>query len=293
MEVGRFIAAHGTKTLRCGGAWIGLLGLSTIWTQCLGQPSPPFATIPLEPYLRAQAVVHATVNGQSGTFMFDTGEGVTSFSPAFAQKIGCRPWGRISGFRMSGERLDNKHCDDITFELSGQSLHAPVVSVLDIMTFLGPDVPHVDGAVGLDIFAGRTISIVPRKSIIVESPASLAARVANAHELPIRIVRDVEGIALSVDGAVRTPDGLAWMELDTGNGGSMVVANHIAPLIGLKADVSTPEPAHFNLTNGLAVEGMARTRDLIMDGNIGAQFLNNWILTLDLQQGRAWLSSLR
>jgi hypothetical protein len=27
-----------------------------------------------------------------------------------------------------------------------------------------------------------------------------------------------------------------------------------------------------------------------MDGNIGAQFLNNWILTLDLEHGRAWLS---
>jgi hypothetical protein len=107
--------------------------------------------------------------------------------------------------------------------------------------------------------------------------------------LPIRIVRDVEGIALSIDGAVRTPQGLG-MELDTGNGGSIVVANHIAPLIGLKPDISTPVPAHFSLANGVPVEGMTRTRDLIMDGNIGAQFLNNWVMTVDLQEGRAWLS---
>jgi hypothetical protein len=106
------------------------------------------------------------------------------------------------------------------------------------------------------------------------------------------MVRDVEGIALAIDGAVRTPKGLAWMELDSGNGGSFVVANHIAPLIGLRTDMTAPEPARFELANGIAVEGMTRTRDLIMDGNIGAQFLNNWILTLDLEHGRAWLSPL-
>jgi hypothetical protein len=254
--------------------------------------SAPVATIALEPYLGAQAVLHATVGGQPGMFMFDTGEGVSCFSPAFAAKIGCKPWGRITGFRMSGERLDNPHCDNITFEVWGQSLVAPVISTLDIMEFLGPDVPPVDGVVGLDLFAGRTITIIPRKAIIIESRGSLAARVATARELPIRIVRDVEGIALAVDGAVRTPEGLAWMELDTGNGGSLVVANHIAPLIGLRADISTPEPGHFDLTNGITVEGATRTRDLIMDGNIGAQFLNNWILTLDLEHGRAWLSPL-
>ena len=98
------------------------------------------------------------------------------------------------------------------------------------------------------------------------------------------MVRDVEGIALSVDGAVRTPDGMAWMELDTGNGGSIVIANHIAPLVALTPDLSTPAAASFYLANGIRVSGMARTRDLIMDGNIGAQFLNQWILTLDLLQ---------
>ena len=28
------------------------------------------------------------------------------------------------------------------------------------------------------------------------------------------------------------------------------------------------------------------------EGNIGAQFLNDWILTLDLEHGCAWLSPL-
>jgi hypothetical protein len=82
------------------------------------------------------------------------------------------------------------------------------------------------------------------------------------------------------------------MELDSGNGGSLVIANHIAPLLGLSIDMTTPQAGHFELANGIAIEGTIRTRDLIMDGNIGAQFLNKWTLTLDLDRGRAWLVPL-
>jgi hypothetical protein len=137
------------------------------------------------------------------------------------------------------------------------------------------------------------ITIIPRQSIVLESSASLTLRIANARELPIRIVRDVEGIALSVDAAVRTPAGMAWMELDGGNGGSTVIANHIAPLLGLESDVSTAQPVSFELGNGIRFEGMARTRDLIMDGDFSAQFLNNWVLTLDLLHQRAWMAPLK
>ena len=267
------------------------LGLLPCGLQSKSRPAPA-ASIPLEPYLRAQATVRAVVNGKPGLFLFDTGEGVSSFSPSFAEKIGCHPWGQISGFRMTGERLNNKHCDNITFDLSGQKLLAPVISTIDIMKFLGPDVPPVDGSLGLDLFAHRTITIIPRVAIVLESPSSYAERIKTARELPIRMVRDVEGIALSVDGAVRTSEGLAWMELDSGNGGSLVIANHIAPLLGLPVDMTTPQQGNFELANGIAVEGTIRTRDLIMDGNIAAQFLNKWILTLELEHGRAWLSPL-
>ena len=250
----------------------------------------PLGTIPLEPYLRAQATLHAEVNGRAGTFMFDTGEGVSSISPSFATAIGCRPWGRISGFRMGGDRLDSARCDDLRFYIDNLQFTAPIAGVLDIMSFLGPDVPQIDGAIGLDIFAGQVLTIEPRREIVLESPKSLAVRIKHARELRVRIVRDVEGVALAVDAAVQTPDGFAWMELDTGNGGSLVVANHVAPLLGMKTDTQTPTQTTFYLAGGIAVTGLSRTRDLIMDGNIGAQFLNHWNLTLDLSAGRAWLS---
>ena len=268
---------------------VGLVPYS-VGAKATAATSAPVMVIPLQPYLRAQMTMQASVNGIAGTFMFDTGEGLSTISPEFAQKTACHPWGRVSGFRMSGERLDNPHCDNLNFAIGGKLLHAPAVSILDIMKFIGSDVPSIDGAVGLDVFAGKVITVIPRRAIVVESPGSLAKRIAGSSLLPIRIVRDVEGLALAVDAPVRTPSGLAWMELDNGNGGSQVIANHIAPLLGLATDVTEPIDAKLVLLNDIEVQGKARTRDLIMDGNIGAGFLDKWNMTLDLAGGRAWLA---
>ena len=250
----------------------------------------PEAVLPLHPYLAQQATLDASVSGVPGTYLFDTGEGVTAISPAIAHRIGCSPWGRITGFRMTGERLGNPHCDGLTFVASRVSLPVASAITLDIMALIGPGVPHIDGVIGLDAFAGRIITIVPRRCIVIESADSLRVRLASAKALPVRLVRDAEGVALAVDAAVPTRAGTAWMELDSGNGGAFVIANYLADLFGLAQDISTPVQASFSLANGILVAGPTRTRDLIMDGNIGARFLNDWNLTLDLAGGRAWLA---
>lgn len=246
--------------------------------------------VTLKPYLGQQTTITATVNGIEGTFLFDTGEGLSTITPAFASRINCKPWGQVSGFRMSGERLDTPHCDDLKLVAGREHMDLPVVGVLDLMKFFGPNAPVIDGALGLDAFAGRKITIIPRRSLIMETARSFERRIRNGKELPVRMVRDVEGLALSIDGAVSTPSGTAWMELDTGNGGSLVIANHIAPLLGMPTDVKEAVPVKFKLENGLLVEGNARSRSLIMDGNIGAQFLNRWQLSFDLEKGRAWFT---
>ena len=51
---------------------------------------PPAPSIPMEPYVASLVVVRATVNGQPGIFLFDTGEGISIFTPAFAQSAASR-----------------------------------------------------------------------------------------------------------------------------------------------------------------------------------------------------------
>ena len=229
------------------------------------------------------------VAGHAGLFLFDTGGGVTTVTPATAALSGCKPWGRITGFRATGERMDTPRCDNLRVSLGGQEFTAPTASVLDVGSLVGPDMPSLSGLIALDMFAGRSITIRPlAHELVVETASSLAERIRGATEVPIRPVRDVEGVALTVDGAVATPAGRAWMELDTGNLGPLMVGEHVAPLLDLDASRPDRQPASFALVGGVAVTGPARVSRLIMDGDIGEDVLGRWDVTLDLTNERAW-----
>jgi hypothetical protein len=259
----------------------------------LAQAAAP-APIPTPPYIEGSGLteVHASVNGQEGTFLIDTGGGISIITPKFAERIGCKPWGQITGFRLTGERLDAPHCDGVSFEMGGGKFKAPAVGVFDIMQFIGANAPPLDGSLGLDIFAGKVVTRIPGVGLVIETPASFKARIAGAKELPVRVVRDAEGLALTLNGAVQTPAGLAYMELDTGNTGTFFVGNHIAALLGMQPDSAAPFAGSLTLANGIVASGPTRTTSLIMDGNIGAGFLNHWTMTMDLEHGRLWLAPL-
>jgi hypothetical protein len=232
------------------------------------------------------------MRGSEGLFLFDTGGGISYISPSFAQTVGCRVWGQITGFTLTGQRLDMPHCDGLAFDVQGRTFNAPIAGIFDIMKFMPPDVPKLDGSLGLDVFAGRAITLsLAERTLTLESRASLAARMKRGKEVRIRLVREAEGVALTVVVGVVTSEGTAWMEIDSGNGGANVIAKHLAPLLNVKTGTKEPQPANFSLVGGIAVTGNVRVNEtLIMDGNIGTRFLVNWDLTLDLEKSRAWLN---
>jgi hypothetical protein len=276
---------------------IGLFALIAIDPIFAKPQARPIAVFHLEPHPGGTLMMtlRAHVRGHEGRFVFDTGGGISYVSPAFAQAIGCKPWGQLSGFVLTGQRLDMNRCDDLAFEIDKQSFEAPIAGVFDLMKFMPPNVPRIDGSIGLDVFANRAITLsLAERTLTVESKASLNRRIRQGRAVPIRLVREVEGIALSVVVGVPTPEGIAWMEIDSGNGGANVIAKHIAPLLKLKPGIKDAQPANFSLVGGIPVAGDARVNEtLIMDGNIGTRFLINWNLTLDLARGRAWLAPAR
>lgn len=258
------------------------------------QAARPTAVIRLEPYPGNSDLltVRASVNGHDRTFLFDSGEGVSMISPELAQAIGCKPWGQVTGFRMNGERIDAPHCDGVAFDAAGQHLAAPSVIVFDLMKFFKPGDPRLDGSLGLDLFAGRAITFeYSRKAIVVESPASLAARVAGGIEVPIRLVRDGEGLALTVDIGVPTSEGMTWMELDSGGGNSIIIGKHVASLFKLDPESKAMQQVSFTIAGKVPVTAPARVMDhMIMDGNVNVPFLRKWDVTLDFSRGRAWVA---
>jgi hypothetical protein len=239
-----------------------------------------------------QFTVEAVIAGKTRRFLFDTGEGITMISPALAKDIGCDPWGNITAIRMTGDRLDLKRCDDVRFAIGSGQYVAPSVIVYDLAEIAGDGAPPLDGAIGLDLFAGKTITIdLQRRRVIIETPSSLKRRVADATQVPLKLVTGDAG-GLDVNLGVTTPRGLAWMELDTGNAGPTIfVSEWMAPLFGLNASTREPQDVTIQLS---AAELKTRARvfpKMIMDGNIGMQLVRNRVITLDLKSGRAWLAN--
>jgi len=252
----------------------------------------PVAVLKLEPY-RKSVAVRVVANGKPGRFALDTAGGTTVVSPAYAAAAGCKPWGRMVGFQMSGNRLEMPRCDDFTFSVGGHVLETPAAGVLDVTPFVAKDAEPLEGSLALDAFDGQTITIdFAAGELVVESPASAKQRIAGARELPLRLVRE-GGVALAAMVEVPTRQGPVRFELDSGNGGTILVSKPYAALFGLDPDAPGAQRGAFDLAPGIRAEGMMFTPDLTIDGNIGMPFLKDWVVTLDLAEGRLWLQRTR
>lgn len=250
----------------------------------------PVAVITLDRW-RTRWTLTATVGGRQRRYLFDTGGGLSFVSSATATAAGCTPWGRITGYNMFGKRGDGPRCDSIAFDIGGRRYAPPVTGIID-MGMLNPRDSALDGIIGLNMFADRALTLdLATGRIVVESDESLAERVRGMTPLPVRINREVAGFALSVYAGVPSERGTLWLELDSGNGGTVLVSKPVARLLGLDPDAKEKQHADF------LVVGSARARtedaytpDMIMDGNLGMPFLKNWVVTLDLRTGRGWLA---
>lgn len=258
----------------------------------LAAAAEPEAVFELEPY-RKTIAIHATVGGVKAKFAFDTAAGLTVLDKHFAKQLGCRQRQRVVGHQMMGQRMDSAFCENLPVELGDGRYKATagIAIVGDMDQIYKAQVEPIGGLLGLDIFDGKTITIdFPRRRLIVESPASAAERQLPGAELKASFSREIQGRALAVSVAMPTPEGVVWMELDSGNGGTVLVAKPFAKLFGLDPDKAQPQKIDFTLPNGLRVAAdMAFAPDMIIDGNIGMPFLKDVVLTLDLRAGRVWI----
>ena len=255
-----------------------------------GDPtSAPVATLRLLPYRKGVAV-QVRANGAQGLFTLDTAGGHSIASPAFAKAAGCKPWGQLAGYTMTGTRLEMPRCDNFQLLVDGTPLTAPVAGVMDVAPLLAKDAAPIAGLLALDVFAGRTITLdFAGGSLYIESPASAARRIAGARELPILMEREAGGHALAVSVQVASAKGPIGLELDSGNGGTLLVSKPYAALLGLDPDVDGPQQAAFDVAPGIRAKGLVFLPDMTIDGNLGMPFLKDWIVTLDLAEGRMWL----
>jgi hypothetical protein len=249
--------------------------------------------VPLEPTVDGLLKIHANIAGREGTFLFDSGSGISSISPEFAALIGCHPWGQITGFRMTGQRLDMQHCDHIVVSLAGKSFADKTVGVFDLSRYLPDGVGQIDGTIALDLFAKEAFTLSYAGHFIrLLDGKTLAEASKCRHTMPVRIVRDAEGLALTVNLPVNSPAGTTWFEMDSGNTSSLVLVNKtLASQFKLISDDKSHSVVSLSLADGTNFTGAVRVLDLILDGNLGTSFLSGHDVTVDLLNQRAWVTS--
>lgn len=238
---------------------------------------------------RRSVALRVEVAGNERLFQFDTG-GATSFiSPEIAKELNCEKGARIVGFRMTGDKLEAPRCDDVAVKVGGHPFNIPVVGVYQVGDLNAKSVA-VDGLIALDMFAGRTITIdFAGLKLIVETPESAAKRVAGATEIPARLVREIGGYGLAIDAQVPSRQGHLGFQLDSGNGGTILIAKPYAKSFGFDPDKG-PQAGKFEVGKGIVAQGLVFPADITLDGNLGMPFLKNYVVTLDLDRGRIWLS---
>ena len=248
----------------------------------------PEAVLPLEQYRKGVAA-RIIVAGKPRLFTFDTGGGVTIISPALAKELGCAPFGSIVGYRMTGDKLAMPRCDSVHIDWNRTALVAPMAGVFDVTPLAAADAQPLDGLLALDVFAGKTITLdMAGLKLTVETAASAAERTRDAVELPAHLAREIGGRALAVYVDVPSAKGALSFELDSANGGTILISKPYAQLLGLDPERG-PQPGAFPVAPGVEAKGLMFTPELTIDGNLGVPFMKNWVITMDLAHGRVWL----
>jgi hypothetical protein len=261
--------------------------------------NPDRQAIPLGDFMGRKRSIQVEVGGQRGTFLVDTGSGVSLVGLAFAKRIGCTPWGQISGFRLTGERLDLPRCDDVRITLpDGTALPPVTAAAIDLASVLAKGDDPVDGSLALDALDGKVFTLdVGAGTLQFETPASLQARITTAVEVPVRIARygssarGVAAYALS-----KTAKGDLWLELDTGGDAPVLLPTSMAAEAGADPAIQKAQPYVLKVAGAdrdVTQETRAVVRDMVRDGVIGMPVLVRWRLTFDLAHDRLWIAPSR
>lgn len=239
----------------------------------------------LEPY---GTLLTATVEvaGAPRRFLVDTGGGMTVFTPVLAGEAGCALGGPLTGFRMSGERIDAPRCEGATVGVGGWVSQPHTVMVMDINKLLPPDWPRLDGLISLSTFEGHVVTIdLPGRRLVVDDSVPRDAR-----SVRTRFERSVTGLSLVAFVASRHDTTDVWLEVDTGSESAVIINEALAPRVGLASAVTASDARiDIRLDAGASVRAPVETSRLIFDGNLGLGAMRSWILTFDLAEERVWI----
>lgn len=247
----------------------------------------------LSPWIQRLKTVDVLIDGKTAKMLFDSGGAVTLVSPAFAEKIGCKPYGRLTGFTMTGSTGHPKKCGMRDLQLGSYKTR---IDVLAGDGFAPPGAPEIDGIISLNAFEDQAVTIdLGDNLLVLESDASLQQRVANKPGAPIRVMRAMGGLGLTTFARVEGTKGDLWFLIDSNNQARTRVSPGALEELGIAADVVDDAIANSkSIAVPIKVDGVAdgpaevAPKDIIYDGALNERLVYWHNVTLDLKDRKAW-----
>lgn len=284
----------------------GTLVLALLGLGCAPRSQPPLVAsravdsslpaspveVPLAPYFRELRTVRVVSGADTLSLLLDTGGGHTLVTPAVAQRLGCEPFGRSVGHRMSGEQVEFQWCAGVQLQLEEVNLSSGLLAVFDLAAVLPPELPRLDGVLALKSFTDRVVTFdFAGNRLILESTRSADARRSAHRPLRVRLATGADGSSLTIFVAASAEPEPIWLLVDSGNLiGTMLSPDGARQLQVPDAGRDHPTPIEVDLQ----LIGLPRTptsaliRDIIYDGVLGANFFFSNVFTLDLRDHEPW-----
>jgi hypothetical protein len=252
----------------------------------------------LEPYAGRLRQLQAQIGTDSHPLLFDTGGELTLIDPEIAPLVDCEPYGRLTGFRMSGERVDFQQCGQVQLQFGALTIERDV-GVFELMALLPEGWPPLRGVLSLHTFQDRAITLdLANNQLVLETEQSLRDRVQDMHELRMHIERGVEGRGFNVYLEASALKGSIRLLLDSGNLAGFILAPHSMEQLGIDFRDKYPQTngASEDATHEVSLDivglGPVTTpiliRDITHDGVISAEFMEKLVLTMDFKSNRVW-----
>jgi hypothetical protein len=219
-------------------------------------------------------------------FIFDTGAGLDALAPSLIQRLGGKPAGQFTAFRMTGERLDIPLFIIPELSIGPMMKKDAVVAGWDVL-----DKWHIDCIMSLNGFRQQPVTFdFVNKALIFETPRTLAHLRAVGKSSRLQL-HDERGIALDVFAEFLVGSERAQCEIDTGSASATVTTRFMASLGVEVAKDERHEGSYKGILPEISLAAapqvtLARPRvsfsNIIYDCLVGVDFWSAKALTIDV-----------
>jgi hypothetical protein len=261
------------------------------------QRIPPAVPFTIASDTGLMMIAGATGPQNVSSFVFDTGAGLTVLAQSLVDKLGGKPAGQYTGFRLSGERLDVQLYIIPELSIGPVTQRQVLVGGWD-----GLDKLHLSGIIALSFFRNQPFTLdFQHQQLFFETGISLAHRRSTGNLVSIQL-DDQRGISLDIFAPFLVSSHPAQCEVDTGSQGNIFSSRYMK-LLGLDANSSGVRKSEHTSILGnkeyrynatlptLQLEGNPSTaqqqtptlfEDIIYDCNVGIGFWAGHLVTFDI-----------